>query len=117
MAEKVPVMRRPSSNGSKEQVKRVRKTPSKPGTSTAVRFARLHHQIERLEEEKAALARDVDLGKATLLQVIVQRDDARSRVSSSEKTSQHRLDMIQREVPNFARQVLSGRFDHYRANL
>ena len=87
------------------------------GTSPKVRMDRLRAKIEELNHRNEVL--QVNYNKQTEMMA----KDAAVRVTLvnllkvSETTSTNRLNLIQKEVPNFPRAVLGGKFDSYRANL
>ena len=78
---------------------------------------RLNEKFEGLTYDKGLLQENYALATRQLARVFVERDSARTQLKISEKTSAHRLLLIQREVPEFARSVLKGTFDCYRASL
>ena len=82
-----------------------------------MRLDRLKVIIEDLDFRNEVLQTNYNTQTITLAKVVAERDNARSQLESSEKTSANRLTLIQREVPNFPRAVLKGTFDSYRANL
>ena len=78
---------------------------------------RLNVEIEGLTIDNRVLRENYDLATQELALVLAERDNARTQLKISEKTSAQRLRLIQREVPNFSRAVLNGTFDVYRASL
>ena len=78
---------------------------------------RLKEKIEGLTYDKGLLQENYALATLQLARVLAERDIARTQLKISEETSAHRLLLIQREVPNFARSLLKGTFDCYRASL
>ena len=78
---------------------------------------RLKDIIKDLTFDQEILHTDYNNQTAKLTKVLAERDSARTQLKISEKTAEHRLTLIQREVPNFVRGVLKGNFDCYRANL
>ena len=117
----IPAMAKKSSSSNGETVvkqKRCRKgTKNCQGTSPKVRMERLNEKIEGLTYDKGLLQENYALATRQLARVLAERDSARTQLKISEKTSAHRLLLIQREVPDFARSVLKGTFDCYRASL
>ena len=87
------------------------------GTSPKVRMDRLKAKIEDLKHSNKVLQTNYNKQTEVLVKVVQEREDARSLLKISEKTSLNRLVLIQSEIPNFPRAVLKGTFDSYRANL
>lgn len=115
-----------SSNG-EDGVNRKRDRTGEPksqGTSPKVRMERLKDKIEGLTIDKAVLQENYNLADCArtqlareLARVLAERDSARTQLRQSEKTSADRLRLIQNEVPDFARSLLTGTFDCYDAGL
>ena len=78
---------------------------------------RLKDKIEGLTIDKAVLQENYNLATRELARVLAERDSARTQLRQSEKTSADRLRLIQNEVPDFARSLLTGTFDCYDAGL
>ena len=78
---------------------------------------RLNVKIEDLKFYNSVLQENYDLATRQLAREVSERDSARTQLKISEKTSAQRLLLIQHEVPNFARSLLGGIFDRYRASL
>ena len=112
-------MNHPSSDGVKVvKPKRCRKNQTQcQGTSPKVRIDRLKAKIEDLNFRNEVLQTNYNKQTEVLVKVVQEREDARSLLKISEKTSLNRLVLIQSEIPNFPRAVLKGTFDSYRANL
>ena len=115
----VAAMKQSSSNGEKVvKQKRCRKGQKKSqGTSQTVRKERPLFKIEGLTSHLAVFQENYDLATRDLTRVLAERDTARTQLKISEKTSAQRLLLIQREVPNFSRYMLKGKFDSYKASL
>ena len=78
---------------------------------------RLREKIEALTYANGQMQEKHAAATSHLLEVLAERDSARTQLKISEKTSAQRLLLIQREVPNYARSFLNGTFDWYRASL
>ena len=116
---KEKVVKLPSSDGVKVvKPKRSRKEKKQcQGTSPKVRLDRLKQTIKDLTFHQEVLQLNYNNQTTELYKVLAERDSARTQLKISEKTAEHRLTLIQREVPNFVRGVLKGNFDRYKANL
>ena len=115
----VAVMKPSPSNGEKVvKQKRCRKgQKNSQGTSPKVREERLNEKIQDLKNRNMVLQENLNLSEKELALVRVERDSARTQLKISEKTSAQRFLLILHEVPNFARSLLGGYFDRYRASL
>ena len=82
-----------------------------------VRMVRMNVELEDAKFYNSVLQENYDLETQQLVGLVSERDSARTQLKISEKTSAQRLLLIQREVPNFSRDVRKETFDHYRASL
>ena len=112
-------MNDPSSDGVEVvKPKRCRKNMKQSqGTSPKVRMDRLRAKIEELNHRNEVLQVNYNKQTEMMAKEVAVRDTLINLLKVSETTSTNRLTLIQKEVPNFPRAVLGGKFDSYRANL
>jgi hypothetical protein len=87
------------------------------GTSPKVRIDKLKAKIEDLNHRNKVLQVNYNKQTEMMAKEVAVRDTLINLLKVSETTSTNRLTLIQKEVPNFPRAVLGGKFDSYRANL
>ena len=87
------------------------------GTSPKVRIDKLKAKVEDLNHRNEVLQMNYNKQTEMMAKEAAVRDTLVNLLKVSETTSTNRLNLIQKEVPNFPRAVLGGKFDSYRANL
>ena len=87
------------------------------GTSPKVRMDRLKAKIEDLKHSNKVLQMNYSKQTEEMAKETGVRETLITLLKTSETTSQKRLNVIKKEVPNYSRALLSGALDRYKANL
>ena len=87
------------------------------GTPPKVRMDRLKVKLEDLTHHTEVLQKNYNMQTEEMAKEAAIRASLVTLLKTSETTSQNRLNVIKKEVPNYSRALLSGALDRYKANL
>ena len=87
------------------------------GTPPKVRMDRVKVKLEDVTDHTKVLQDNYNLQTEELAKEVALRQSLVTLLKTSETTSQNRLNVIKKEVPNYSRALLSGALDPYKANL